>query len=41
MPNVWLMEENPSYEVNSSTNLWITWKSERLREITLKENPGR
>jgi hypothetical protein len=21
--------------------LWITWESERLREITLRENPGR
>ena len=39
--NVWLTEEGPSYGINSSTALWITWDSERLREITLKKNPGR
>jgi len=38
--NVWLTEEGPSYVLNSSTAVWITWESERLREITLKENPG-
>jgi hypothetical protein len=31
----------PSDGLNSSTTLWITWESERLREITMKENPSR
>jgi hypothetical protein len=35
------MEEGHSYELNSSTALWITGESERLREITLKENTVR
>jgi len=39
--NVWLTEEGPSNGLNSSTTLWITWESERLREITLTENSGR
>ena len=39
--NVWLTEEGPSYGLNSFTALWITWESERLREITLTENPGK
>ena len=33
--NVGLTEEGPSYELTSSTVLWITWESERLRETTL------
>jgi hypothetical protein len=38
---VWQREEGPSYGRNSSTAFWITWESEKLREIALKENPGR
>ena len=36
--NVWLMEVGPIYGFKSSTALWITWESERLREATQKEN---
>jgi hypothetical protein len=35
------MEEGHSCELNNSTALWIIWESERLRKITLKENPVR
>jgi len=35
-------EINTSYGLNSSTALWITCESKRLREITMKEKtPGR
>jgi hypothetical protein len=39
--SIGLMEEGHSCELNSSTALWIIWESERLRKITLKENPVR
>ena len=38
---VWITEEGSRYGLDISTALKITWESESLREITLKENPGR